>query len=95
MVVRGTMGYTTRERGRPPMSVEVLLSVCSVLVPAVVLWLRRIHRLETERDRQRAVRRHTDILTLRAGETFVGVLEGDEGQCLFLTHRATERPHDA
>jgi hypothetical protein len=52
-----------------------LLSLSSLLLPAVVMWWLRIHLRETERDRQQAVCRHTDVLTLRAGETFVGVIE--------------------
>ena len=77
------------------MSIDELLSLCGLLLPAVMLWLLRVHLREIERDKQRIVRRHTDVLTLRAGETIVGVMEGDTGPSIFLTRRATERLHDA
>ena len=77
------------------MSINELLSMCGVMLPAVFMWLLRVHLREIERDKQRVVRRHTDVLTLRAGETVVGVMERDAGPSIFLTRRATERPHDA
>ena len=77
------------------MSIDELLSLCGVLLPAVMTWLLWVHLREIERDKQRGVRRHTDVLTLRAGETIVGVMERDAGPSIFLTRRATERPHDA
>ena len=60
-----------------------------------MMWLLWVHLREIERDKQRIVRRQTHVLTLRAGETIVGVMERDAGPSLFLTRRATERPHDA
>jgi hypothetical protein len=77
------------------MSIDELLHLSTLLLPAVVMWWLRVHLRETERERQQAVRRQTDVLTLRAGETCVGVMERDAGPSLFLTRRATERPHDA
>ena len=77
------------------MSIDDLLNVCSLLLPAVVMWWLHIHLRETERDKQRVVRRQTDVLTLRAGETVVEVMERGAGPFIFLTRRATERPHDA
>ena len=77
------------------MSIDELLRLSSLLLPAVVMWWLHIHLREIERDKQRVMRRHTDVLTLRAGETVVGVRERDAGPSLFLTRRATERPHDA
>ena len=76
------------------MSIDDLLSVCSLLLPAVVMWFLRVHLRETERDRQRAVCRHIDVLTLRVGETVVGVMECDTGSSIFLTCHATDRTHD-
>ena len=76
------------------MSIDELLRLSSLLLPAVVMWLLRVPLREIERDKQRVVRRQTDVLTLRAGETVVGVMERDAGPSLFLTRRATERPHD-
>ena len=77
------------------MSIDDLLHLSTLLLPAVVMWWLHIHLREIERDKQRVVRRHTDVLTLRAGETVVGVMERDAGLSIFLTRRATERPHDA
>ena len=77
------------------MSIDELLHLSPLLLPVVVMWWLRVHLRETECERQQAVRRHTDVLTLRAGETVVGVMERDAGPSLFLTPRATERPHDA
>ena len=77
------------------MSIDALLRLSPLLVPAVVMWWLHVHLRETVRDKQRVVRRHTDVLTLRAGETIVGVMERGAGPSLFLTRRATERPHDA
>ena len=77
------------------MSIDELLHLSSLLLPAVVMWWLHIHLREIERDKQRVVRRHTDVLTLRAGETVIGVMERDAGPSIFLTCRATERPPDA
>jgi hypothetical protein len=77
------------------MSIDALLSICGLLLPVVMVWLLRVHVRETERDRQQAVRRHTEVLTLRAGETFVGVMEDDAGSCTFLVHDAIDGRDDA
>ena len=77
------------------MSIDELLRLSTLLLPAVVMWWLHVHLRETERDRQRVVHRHTDVLTLRAGETFVGVIEDDEGSCTFLVHDATDGRDDA
>ena len=77
------------------MSADDLLSVCVLMLSAVVAWLLWVHLREIERDKQRVVRRQTDVLTLRAGETVVGFMERDAGPSIFLTRRATERPHNA
>ena len=77
------------------MRIDALLCLRSLLLPVVVMWWLHIHLREIERDKQRIVRRHTDVLTLRAGETVVGVMERDTGPSIFLTRRATERPRDA
>jgi hypothetical protein len=47
------------------MSIDELLRLRTLLLPAVVMWWLHVHLRETERDRQRVVRRHTDVLTLR------------------------------
>ena len=77
------------------MSIDELLRLSTLLLPAVVMGWLHVHLRETERDKQRVVRRHHDVLTLRAGETFVGVIEDDEGSCIFLVHDATDGRDDA
>ena len=77
------------------MSVDDVLNVCSLLLPAVVVWLLRVHLRETERERQQAVCRQNEVLTLRVGETFVGVMEDDAGSCTFLVHDTTDGRDDA
>jgi len=39
------------------MSIDELLHLSSLLLPAVVMWWLHIHLRETERDKQRVVRR--------------------------------------
>jgi hypothetical protein len=77
------------------MSIDELLSLCGVLLPAVMTWLLWVHLREIERDKQRVVRRQTNLLTLRAGETIVVVMERGTGPSLFLTRRATDGRYDA
>jgi hypothetical protein len=77
------------------MSIDELLRLSSLLLPAVVMWWLHIHLREIERDKQRVVRRHPDVLTLRAGETVVGVMERGTEPSLFLTRRATDGRYDA
>ncbi len=77
------------------MSIDELLRVSSPLLPAVVMWWLHIYLRETERSRQQAVRRQTDGLTLRAGETFVGVIDQRHGPAIFLVHEATDGRKDA
>jgi hypothetical protein len=76
------------------MSIDALLHLSTLLLPAVVMWWLHIHLRETERDKQRVVRRQTEGLTLHAGETFVGVMEDDEGYCTFLVRDATDGRND-
>ena len=77
------------------MSIDELLRLSSLLLPAVAMWWQHVNLRETERDKQRVGRRQTNLLTLQARETIVGVMERGTGPSLFLTRRATERPHDA
>jgi hypothetical protein len=51
MGVSGIMGHVTRT-GRPPMSVDDVLNVCTLMLPAVVMWFLRVHLRENERERQ-------------------------------------------
>jgi hypothetical protein len=59
------------------------------------MWGLHVHLREIERYKQRVVRRHTDVLTLRVGETIVGVMERGAGPSIFLTHAATDGRNDA
>jgi hypothetical protein len=77
------------------MSVDEVLSVCTLMLPAVVRWFLRVHLRETARGRLQSVHMQTEVLALRAGETVVEVMERGTGPSIFLTRRTTERPHDA
>jgi hypothetical protein len=77
------------------MSVDEFLSVCGVMLPAVFMWLLGVHLRETERDRQQAVRMQTEVIALRPGETFVGVIDRSHGPAFFLVHDATNGRYDA
>jgi hypothetical protein len=59
------------------------------------MWFLRIHMRETERDRQQSMRMQTEVLALRAGETFVGVIDRSHGAAIFLVHDATDGRDDA
>ena len=82
--------HVTRDsvQGDHLISIDDVLSGCSLLLPAVVMWFLRVHMRETER-------RQNEVLTLRAGETFVGVIEDDEGYCTFIVHDAADGRDDA
>jgi hypothetical protein len=77
------------------MSIDELLRLSSLLLPVVVMWWLHIHLREIERDKQRVVRRQNEVLALRAGETFVGMIEDDEGDCTFIVHDGTDGRNDA
>ncbi len=72
------------------MGVDDVLSVCTLMLPAVVMWFLRVHLRETERDRPQSVRMQTEVIALRAGETFVGVIDRRHGPAIFLVHDATD-----
>jgi hypothetical protein len=76
------------------MSVDDVLNVCTLMLPAVVMWFLRVHLRETAR--QAAVRAHADRGSgVEGRETVVEVMERGTGPSIFLTRRTTERPHDA
>ena len=50
------------------MSIDELLRLSNLLLPAVVMWWLHIHLREIERDKQRVVRRQTDVLTCEQGK---------------------------
>jgi hypothetical protein len=77
------------------MSIDELLSVCSLLLPAVVMWFLRVHLRETERGRQQSVRMQTEVIAFRPGETFVGVLDRSHGPAIFLVQDATDGRNNA
>jgi hypothetical protein len=71
------------------MSVDDVLRVCPLMLPAVVRWLLWVHLRETARGRQQSVHMQTELLALRAGETVVGVIDRRHGPAIFLVHEAT------
>ena len=77
------------------MSVDDVLSVCTLMLPAVVMWLLRVHLRETERGRQQSVHMQTEVLALRAGETVVGVIDRSHEPVILLVHEATEGRNNA
>jgi hypothetical protein len=77
------------------MRIDELLSLCGLLLPAVMTWWLRVHLRETERGRQQSVRMQTEVLALRAGETFVGVIGRSHGPSIFLVHDTTDGRNDA
>ena len=76
------------------MSADALLSLCVVALPAVVLFSLWAYTLGTHRGRPQSVRRQNNVMTLREGETFVGVIERSQGQYIFLVHDATDSTND-
>ena len=77
------------------MSVEDLLSVCTLMLPAVVMWFLRVHMRVTNDGRQQSVRMQTEVIVLRPGETFVGVLDRRHGPAIFLVQDATDGRNNA
>jgi hypothetical protein len=77
------------------MSIDELLHLSTLLLPAVVMWWRHVHLRETERGRQQSVHMQTEVLALRAGETVVGVIDRSQGPAVFLVHDATHGRDDA
>jgi hypothetical protein len=72
------------------MGVDDVLRVYTLMLPAVVMWLLRVHLRETERGRLQSVHMQTELLALRAGETVVGVIDRRHGPAILLVHEATE-----
>ena len=68
------------------MSIDELLSVCGVRLPAVFMWFLWGSTLGTRRSRQQSVRMQTEVLALRAGETFVGVIDRNRWQNRLRDH---------
>jgi hypothetical protein len=94
LVIRGTMSHVTCH-AEAAVGVSMHSCVCGLLLPAVMTWWLRVHLRETERGRQQAVRMQTEVLALRAGETFVGVIDRRHGPAIFLVHDMTDGRNDA
>ena len=77
------------------MSADALLSVCVLMLPAVVIWFLWAYVLGRHRGRQQSVRMQQEAIALRAGETFVGVNEGDTGPSIFIVDDATDGTNNA
>jgi hypothetical protein len=77
------------------MSADDLLNVCVVVLLGVVILLLWLSTLGPNRGRQQAVRMQTEVIALRAGETFVGVIDRSRGPAIFLVHDATDGRNNA
>ena len=77
------------------MSADALLSLCVVVLPAMVIFYLWAYTLSTHRGRQQSVRMQNNVIPLRAGETFVGVIDRSQGFAIFITHDATDCTNDA
>jgi hypothetical protein len=71
IVIRGTMGHLTRHR-EPTYECRWFAERVWSTVTGSGDMVAAGPLRETERDRQQAMCRQTEVLTLRAGETFVG-----------------------
>jgi hypothetical protein len=77
------------------MSADALLSVCVLMLPAVVIWFLWAYVFGRHRGRRQSVRMQQEAIALRAGETFVGVIEGDTGPSIFIVYDATDGTNNA
>jgi hypothetical protein len=77
------------------MSADVSLSVCVLMLPAVVMWFLWVYTLGTHCGRQQSVRMQHEAIALRSGETFIGVIERDKGPSIFIVHDVTDGTNDA
>ncbi len=77
------------------MSADALLSFCVVVLPAVVILYLCAYTLGTNRGRKQSMRMQNEIIALRAGETFLGVIDRSQGPYVFIVHDATNSTNDA
>lgn len=77
------------------MPADTVMSLCIVVLPAVLIWALWAYTLGANRRRKQSVRTQNEIITLKEGETFVGVIERDKGQYTFIVHDVTNSTDDA
>jgi hypothetical protein len=77
------------------MHTDALMSLCIVVLPAALIWALWAYTLGANRRRKQSVRVQNEVITLREGETFVGVIERAKGQYTFIVHDATDNTDDA
>jgi len=76
------------------MNADALMSLCIVVLPAVLIWALWAYTLGANRRRKQSVRMQNEVITLREGETFVGVIERHKGQYTFIVHDVTDSTND-
>lgn len=77
------------------MHADALMILCIVVLPAVLIWALWAYTLGTQRRRKQPVRMQNEVITLREGETFVGVIEREKGQYTFIVQDMTDSTNDA
>jgi hypothetical protein len=77
------------------MNADALMSLCIVVLPAVLIWALWACTLGTQRQRKQLVHMQNEVISLREGETFVGVIEREKGQYTFIVHDVTDSTNDA
>jgi hypothetical protein len=77
------------------MNADALMSLCIVVLPAVLIWALWAYTLGTQRQRKQLVHMQNEVISLREGETFVGVIEREKGQYTFIVHDVTDSTNDA
>lgn len=77
------------------MNADALMSLCIVVLPVVLIWALWAYTLGTHRRRKQSVGMQNEVIALREGETFVGVIERDKGQYTFIVHDTTDSTNGA
>ena len=76
------------------MHADALMNLCIVALPAVLIWALWVYTLGANRYRGQPVHRQNEVITLREGETFVGVIERGTGRYTFIIHDADDSTDD-
>ena len=77
------------------MNADALMNLCIVVLPAVLIWALWAYMLGAKRRRKQLVRMQNEVITLREGETFVGVIERNKGQYTFIVHDVTDSTNES
>ena len=77
------------------MSADALLGFCVVVLLGVLILFLWVSTRGADRGRQQSVRMQTEVIALRAGETFVGVIDRSHGPAICLVDDATDGRDDA